>query len=142
MNKQGIIIGAFLIFFANLFIRAIGFNEEIGAIKPKLWIALFLYVFAIFFYFSVLHIEFDADKLEHKKTYGFLSMLVAFFAIAAFYGITEQWRIREKVETLLGNKGKHINEYLVMAGVFLIGVAAIYLFELAKKEVKEVVDDI
>lgn len=139
MNRQGIIIGALLIFFANIFIRTFGLNESISPFKPKLWIALFFYVFIIFLYFSVLHIEFDEDKLKHKKTYIALSGLVALLTLAAFFGITERWSIRTEVEKILGNKGKHINEYIVMTGIFLLGVAFIYLFELAKKEVEDVV---
>ena len=142
MNIQGIIIGAVLIFFANLFIRALGLNDEIGLMKPKLWGALFIYIFIIFFYFSILRIEFDTDKLKRKKTYVMVSILVASCALIVFYGITERWVVRTKVETILGNKGKRINEYILMVGVFLGGVAATYLFELAKKEVEDVVHEL
>ena len=142
MNIQGIIIGAVLIFFANLFIRVLGLNDEIGLMKPKLWGALFIYIFIIFFYFSILRIEFDTDKLKRKKTYVMVSILVASCALIVFYGITERWVVRTKVETILGNKGKRINEYILMVGVFLGGVAATYLFELAKKEVEDVVHEL
>ena len=110
--------------------------------KPKLWGALFIYIFIIFFYFSILRIEFDTDKLKRKKTYVMVSILVASCALIVFYGITERWVVRTKVETILGNKGKRINEYILMVGVFLGGVAATYLFELAKKEVEDVVHEL
>jgi|LakMenEpi02Apr12_1017379.scaffolds.fasta_scaffold00845_4 hypothetical protein len=142
MNKQGIIIGACLVFFSNLFIRAFGLNEEIGQFKPKLWIALFIYIFGILLYFSMLRIEFDPDKLTQKKKYAILSAGTAFIALIMYYLITERWSIRTKVEMILGNKGKRINERIIMTGIFLLGVFSIYLYDLAKKEVNEIVQDI
>ncbi len=90
----------------------------------------------------MLRIEFDPDKLTQKKKYAILSAGTAFIALIMYYLITERWSIRTKVEMILGNKGKRINERIIMTGIFLLGVFSIYLYDLAKKEVNEIVQDI
>ena len=130
MYVQGILIGSLLVFYSDKVIKKIGLDETTLKFNIIKCIILFLYITGIFLYFSMLNIEFDEDKLKEKKRYIGYSIGVAALCILAYIGITYNLRIRRKIEDLLGNPSKHINEYIIMTVIFNIGVLLLYLIEI------------
>ena len=130
MYLQGILIGSLLVFYSDKVIKKIGSDENTLKYKIIKWALLFVYITGIFLYFSMLNIEFDEDKLKEKKRFIGYSIGVATLCILAFIGITERRIIQRKIEDLLGNADKHVNEYIIITGIFNIGFFLLYLIEM------------
>lgn len=130
MNIQAVLISSLLIFYSDKPLKRMPFAGDKWWHKIIIRIILFLYVAGLFFYFSILNIEFDETKKKEWRRYLLFAFCIGILCIALFISVSDYFPIRKKVEGILGFPDRHINEYTIMTAAFLIGISILYIIEL------------
>jgi hypothetical protein len=135
MYPQGIFVGAVLIYLSKFFIKFFGLDTKHWLIKYGL---LFLYTTVILWYFSILKIEFDDEKI-YEWRYAIISVILGILCILTNFSISKYTSVRSKVESIIGNADKGINEYIIMVGIYLTFSSIMWaILYIKNKDIKHV----